>query len=93
MHLNIRTLLPNFEEIKHIVSDLDIDILSLNETRLDNSISDGYINIDSYCLERIEIVLVEALHYTSKPPCHQFSLPLNLNQNVFGYMLKLNIYV
>ena len=52
MQLNIRTPLPNFEEIKHIVSDLDIDILSLNETRLDNSISDGHINIDNYCLFR-----------------------------------------
>ena len=52
MHLNISTLLPNFEEIKHIVSDLDIDILSLNETRLDNSINDGHINTDNYCLFR-----------------------------------------
>ena len=47
MHPNISTLLPNFEELKHFVHKYNMDIVSLNETRLDSSISDSTININS----------------------------------------------
>ena len=50
MHLNISTLLPNFEELKQFVHKYNMDIVSLNETRLDSSISDSTINIPNYNL-------------------------------------------
>ena len=52
MHLNISTLLPNFEELKHFVHKYNMDIVSLNESRLDSSISDSTINIPNYNLLR-----------------------------------------
>ena len=50
LHLNVSTLLPNIDEVKHLVFSSDIDVLSLNETRLDNSINDQTLNIPNYCL-------------------------------------------
>ena len=50
MHLNVSTLLPNIDELKHVFSILNIDILSLNETRLDNRITDKSLNIENYSL-------------------------------------------
>ena len=38
LHLNVTTLLPKFDEIKNFIIDLDLDIISLNETRLDKHI-------------------------------------------------------
>ena len=52
LHLNVSTLLPNIDEVKHLVFSSDIDVLSLNETRLDNSINDQTLNIPNYCLFR-----------------------------------------
>ena len=52
MHLNVSTLLPNIDELKHVLSILNIDILSLNETRLDNRITDKSLDIENYSLFR-----------------------------------------
>ena len=52
MHVNIITLLPKFDKIKHLLIDLKVDIISLNETRLDKRINDACLNIDGYSLYR-----------------------------------------
>ena len=50
MHINITTLLPKIDDIKHLLIDLKVDIISLNETRLDKRINDACLNIDGYSL-------------------------------------------
>ena len=52
MHINITTLLPKIDEIKHLLIDLKVDIISLNETRLDKRINVACLNIDGYSLYR-----------------------------------------
>ena len=48
LHLNIHTLLRNLDEISLIIKDLDLDCISLNETRLCSSIPDSEIYIQGY---------------------------------------------
>ena len=51
-HLNIRSLFRNFDEIKLFLHENDIHILALNETLLDNSISNNELHIQDYDLIR-----------------------------------------
>ena len=46
--LNIVTLPGKIDKIRHIVCNKNIDLIALNETRLDRSIPDGLIDIDGY---------------------------------------------
>ena len=51
-HLNIRTLLPNLDQIRSLISNERIHILCLNETRLDHTISDSEISIPGFSVFR-----------------------------------------
>ena len=51
-HLNICSLYRNIDEINHFLHDNDIQILALNETLLDDSISDKEVKIENYDLVR-----------------------------------------
>ena len=46
--LNIVTLPSKIDEIRHSVCKKSIDLIAFNETRLDQSISDGLINLNGY---------------------------------------------
>ena len=50
--LNIVSLTKKIDEIKLTMSNKTLDILALNETRLDSSITDGMIDIDGYDIVR-----------------------------------------
>ena len=52
--LNIASLPKHFDEISLMLRDKKIDILALNETRLDSSISDDLVSIDGYDLIRAD---------------------------------------
>ena len=52
IHINIRSLLPHFDEFKIAVSDLDPDIVALSETWLDSSVDDIDISLDGYNVVR-----------------------------------------
>ena len=47
-HINIDGLLSKIPEIKGIIEESDLDILSITETHLSAAISDDQLNIDSY---------------------------------------------
>ena len=51
-HINIRSLLKYFDQIKYILSITSIDVLCLNETRLSNDISDVEVAIPDYSIFR-----------------------------------------
>ena len=53
-HLNVCSLLKNLDEIKQLLQMNNIHILCLCETRLDNSISDEEVFIDSYKCIRLD---------------------------------------
>ena len=50
--LNVASLTKHLDEIRLLLHDKKIDILALNETRLDSSISDEPVAIDGYDLIR-----------------------------------------
>ena len=52
--LNIASLPKHFDEISLMLRDIKIDILALNETRLDCSISDKLVSVDGYDLIRAD---------------------------------------
>ena len=47
-HLNIASLPKHVDELRLQLNNQPIDIFSINETRLDESIDDGLINISGY---------------------------------------------
>ena len=51
-HHNIRSLLPNLDEVKVTVQEHSFDVLALNETRLGDTIHDARIDIDDYAVYR-----------------------------------------
>lgn len=54
VHMNIRSLLPHFDELKYLLLTGDIDILVLGETWLHSRVPDSLINVDNYNLYRLE---------------------------------------
>lgn len=51
-HINIRSLVPKIEQLRLLFCSQDIDILSVNETFLDDSVLSGEISISGYTLHR-----------------------------------------
>ena len=52
--LNITSLPKHIDEIRILLTDQCLDVLALNETRLDDNISNEDIHIDSYDLIRFD---------------------------------------
>ena len=52
IHLNIRSLLNNIEELRMFINENKPDVVTLSETWLDKDILDEEININQYNLER-----------------------------------------
>ena len=52
--LNITSLPKHIDEIRILFTDQCLDVLALNETRLDDNISNEDIHIDSYDLIRFD---------------------------------------
>ena len=50
--LNIASLPKHLDEIRFLLHDKKLDILILNETRLDSSISDNLVSIEGYYILR-----------------------------------------
>ena len=50
--LNIASLLGHVEELRTYVALKSVDIVAVNETRLDDSVSSSEMSIPGYCLER-----------------------------------------
>ena len=51
-HLNIRTLLPNMDQVKVLLIGNDIDVFALNETRLCDSVDDIQVYVDKFAIYR-----------------------------------------
>ena len=50
--LNIVSLTNKFDEVEYLLSDQLLDIMALNETRLDETITDNMIDVDGYDIVR-----------------------------------------
>ena len=53
-HLNVCSLMKNFEELQNLLIHHDIDIFTMCETRLDGNINDFTIEIDGYHIIRLD---------------------------------------
>ncbi|CAB3997495.1 Transposon Ty3-G Gag-Pol poly, partial [Paramuricea clavata] len=47
-HLNVASLPKHIDELRLQLTKQSLDILSINETRLDNTINDGLIHLNGY---------------------------------------------
>ena len=52
--LNVASLTKYIDEIRLLLYDKKLDVLALNETRLDSSISDELLAIDGYDITRAD---------------------------------------
>ena len=52
--LNVASLTKYIDEIRLLLYDKKLDVLALNETRLDSSISDELLTIDGYDIIRAD---------------------------------------
>ena len=52
--LNVNSLLPKIDEIRLLVKNKKIDILVVNETKIDDKVEDQLIAIDDYSLKRCD---------------------------------------
>lgn len=52
--LNIVSLPKHLDEIRLLMYDKKIDVLALNETRLDSTISDELVSVDGYDILRAD---------------------------------------
>lgn len=46
--LNINSLLAHIEELRVLLADLPIDVLAINETKLDSAVNDNEVYIPGY---------------------------------------------
>ena len=46
--LNVASVVKHLDEIRILLSDKKLDVLAINETRLDPTIPDGFVSIDGY---------------------------------------------
>lgn len=51
-HLNVRSLYHKIEEIRYLARKINVDILCISETWLNDKIKDGEINITGYTIKR-----------------------------------------
>ena len=51
-HLNVNSLLPKIEELRTLAFNTNISVLLITETKLDNTVSNEELKIDSYSLLR-----------------------------------------
>ena len=50
--LNINGLFAHIDQLRLLLTDIHFDVLAINETKIDSSITSGLVGIDGYCLER-----------------------------------------
>ena len=50
--INVASLLLHIEELRVIMADQSFDLLAINETRLDSTITDNLVHIDGYSVPR-----------------------------------------
>ena len=51
-HLNVNSLLPKIEELRTLAFNTNVSVLLITETKLDNTVSNDELKIDSYSLLR-----------------------------------------
>ena len=71
--LNITSLVKHIEELRIFIYEQPFDILCINETRLDNSISSTEVEISGYEIDEIEIETEEALQYIYGTTSHMLN--------------------
>ena len=53
-HLNICSIRNKVDEVKRILYEGDIDILGISESNLDENYLDNMLQIDGYCVTRLD---------------------------------------
>ena len=74
IHLNVRSLISKISELRYIAVKTNAAVICLSETWLDDSVSDGEISIDRYCLirrDRNRTVVAFACIYGVTYPSHR----------------------
>ena len=54
LHLNINSLLPKIDEVRHIIRQSKPAVFGISESKLDNTVADSEINVLGYSLIRVD---------------------------------------
>ena len=54
IHLNINSLLPKIDELRHIARTSKVSVIGITETKLDESVLNNEINIEGYDILRLD---------------------------------------
>ena len=60
MYSNVSSILPKLEELKAIIGNTKAAVISITESKIDNSVSNAEIVIPCYCM--VGIYIGEQLH-------------------------------
>ena len=105
LHLNVRSLLRNISEIRLLLTQNDVHILSVNETWLDNSVLNNEIDIDDVQVIRKDrnrngggtaIYIKKGLHFemlNHDSSNHLEALPILVSPNIHAKPLIFFIMV
>ena len=52
VYINVASVSLHIEELRLIIADQCLDLLAVNETRLDSTITDNLVRIDGYLIQR-----------------------------------------
>ena len=53
LHININSLLPKIDEMRHVANITNVSIIGKSETKLDEIILSSELEVDGYVLVRI----------------------------------------
>ena len=54
IHLNINSLLPKIDELRHIAKETKVQVIGISETKIDNSVPNEEISIEGYDILRLD---------------------------------------
>ena len=83
--IHVNGLLKNIDELKLLVDEEDLDILAINETKLDNETSNEIISLDNFDLRRkdrnrhgggVAIYIRDDIKYLQRYNLHNHTLEL-----------------
>ena len=52
IHINIHSIVHKVDELRHLALRCNVDCISVNESWLDNSVTDSELKIDNFCIYR-----------------------------------------
>ena len=83
LHLNVRSLIPKLPEVRRLLAETNAAVLTLSETWLDETVTDGEVNMDGYSTIRrdrnrhgggVLLYVKDGISYNTRPDLQEEGL-------------------